>query len=383
MSNPGNSKRWGDVLVPVLGAAVFTVPAIHRVQLTRPSILSLMHGMDDWNSYAQYALDIIKNGVLIHAVEGDYVQPAGFLYNHFVALCLILFNNNLGAVYLVQASLLGVSVGVLYLAFKDHVGTMAKYLLLACLIGFGFIDVYKVYTFRLLSENLALPLTACFFFIYGLNIGSNSYWRLMGLALLLGSATLVRPNMILFAASVALLSLFGMNGLGHSWPQRLVFVGLLLIVLSLLPLRNLAVGESFRLLATDAHYLSHIRKWNAHVPGGNDLGGFMLYIKKFLFCLGFNNVLEPAYSIRPHWMAMWAGVFLWGWQRIAGRQETSSMEWMVLIFLISFYSVIIAVGAISNYGFRLLVPSILIPMGISIKGYESAWSNLIGKTGRT
>jgi hypothetical protein len=49
---------------------------------------------DDWLLYKQYALNILHDGILMPAVAGTYYEPAGFIYNYFIASVFALFGES-------------------------------------------------------------------------------------------------------------------------------------------------------------------------------------------------------------------------------------------------------------------------------------------------
>lgn len=151
----------------------------------------------------------MEDGLLLWRVEGNYVQPPGFLYSYYVALVFALAGSGWGAVYLVQAVLLGVSVGLVYAVFCPGAGPRLRALLLAGLLAFAYLDVFKHYTFRLLSKNLALVLVALFFYQLKGWLGRAGPARaaaaLCGATL--GPALLTRPNLVFFALLLVVLAL--------------------------------------------------------------------------------------------------------------------------------------------------------------------------------
>ncbi|MBP8823208.1 MAG: hypothetical protein KBH07_06160 [Flavobacteriales bacterium] len=353
-------------------ALAFALASLPRIHGAGGSIEDLVTGGDDWNSYAAYAQDLLRNGLLLERIEGNYVQPAGFLYSYFVAACLAVSGNSLGFVYFVQAMLLGLSVAMSWSVFRGMLTRRSRTVLLLCLLLFAVLDVYAHYTFRLLSENLALFLVALFFVQLknwsARNSPSATRTALCGITLAL--VVLTRPNLALFALLMVVL-------LGRPGPGRKVttaevvsFLVFLVGVTSLLALRNFLVSGTLHVLPVDSGYLRFVEGLYAHAASaGPHAVGFHI-LKNILFCSGFLNVLEPSYAIRPHWILMTLGVLFFFRQAVRHRGRLSLLELSTGVFVITFHAVLITFSQLSNYGFRMLVPGLFITLGLSIKGFE-------------
>ncbi len=135
----------------------------------RGRCLSLSGG-DDWFTYESFARDILRHGPLMllgatsgHAAPFHY-QP---LYPYFLALCHVLFGEDLAGILGLQVASL-VFVGILlYLTSEALWGKKeAAFTLLLWLASLPLSSEYIVLSVRLLSENLAFflfPLSALLF----------------------------------------------------------------------------------------------------------------------------------------------------------------------------------------------------------------------------
>ena len=189
-------NRRGDLLTILLCTSIFVFAAIIRVTFNQYSFNELLQGSDDWNRYARYALDIKENGLLIKSLPENYIIPAGFFYNYFVAACFFIFGNNIAAVYVMQCLILGLTVSLTYFLFRSKMKPTTSLLFLITLILFGFSDFFKYYSFRLLSENLAILTVVLFFIFYPKNNSSPSLPYLLLSGLFLGMSVLTRPNIL-------------------------------------------------------------------------------------------------------------------------------------------------------------------------------------------
>jgi len=110
---------------------------------------------DDWLTYKENALSTLDGGLMMPAVRGPYRRPGGFLYNYFLAGLFRALGINASYVYVVQSLLLGVSVSLMYLAFRPCLAPVSGLVYLGAVALFMYAD-YRRFAFRLLSENLLL-----------------------------------------------------------------------------------------------------------------------------------------------------------------------------------------------------------------------------------
>src|SRR2546423_8203070 len=179
-------------------AAVFTALllaiATCRAYPFKDNVNPTISAGNDWLTYKENALSILHDGLAMPKVIGNYTRPGGFLYNYFVAAVFALTGVNSTHVYLVQTVLLGLSVGLMALAFRPFLSQaiVAFYFLL--LAGLCFLEVFCIYTFRLLSENLVIPLLALFCLLAVQTIIKKSFAIAALAGVAAGVCALCRPN---------------------------------------------------------------------------------------------------------------------------------------------------------------------------------------------
>jgi 4-amino-4-deoxy-L-arabinose transferase-like glycosyltransferase len=325
------------------------------------NLLNETAGIDDWNRYARFALDIKHKGLSIPSMQSDYFAPAAFLYNYFLAFCFMLFGENTVPVYILQNLMLGVSVLLVYFSFKDKLRRSISLLFLFTLILFAFIDIGKYYTFRFLSENLSIFLLSLF--IFCLRKKEKAVY-LYASGLVLGLSVLSRPNVLLFAfLFFALLIYYRYTGKIKTkiFPVLLLF----LLVFSLLAFRNFYVTGNFTFLPAEGLLFA---KNSFH-----DFS-FILLIKKVLFCLGILSPLDPALNIRPHWCLMWIFYFGYLFMKWRSKEKTEFNGIILHLLIVSYFgSLIFMAPVINSYGFRLVLPAILfvLPFGfLAVENYR-------------
>ena len=134
------SKRTVDVLL-LFVLLFFILYSLFR-NYSEGSLGEILIGNDDQNSYVNYGLDIKNNGLLISSVDGVYGRPGGSLYNYFIALCFILFGESTTPIYILQGMLLGFSVAIIFLSFRNKMKNITGFLFLTTLFIFALLDVY-------------------------------------------------------------------------------------------------------------------------------------------------------------------------------------------------------------------------------------------------
>jgi hypothetical protein len=311
---------------------------------------------DDWYFYHQYAVSIVRSGWTMPGHPGAYERPGGFLYNYFIALVFLLtgsFNSN--HVYVVQAALVAVSAGLMTLAARSVVQPRTVLLFGAIVTVSLLLDVYKYYAFRLLSENLLIPLLGAWWVAVLAAFRqprSNGRWAASGA--LLGACVLTRPNLLPFAAgAVALVWLTrarcGVSAAGVA-SLALSAAGTLLFLV----VRDRIVGGQWGF-----HVLTFTGSWEDMKPFEWSKEWFAwaasFYAKRTLFALGITQPLAPEFRLRPIWIAGWFGtvVFLW-----RSRLRLQPWQWLMVAFIALYTLPMVAVGQISNYGFRMVMPVI-------------------------
>jgi len=366
-----NKQSQADVLLLLLCISIFTLAAFIRVSLTQYSLHELLTGNEDWNFYARHGLDIKENGLLIKSAAGNYLWPAGFLYNYFVAACFLFFNNSPDAIYIVQSALLGLAVAVTYFLFRNRMKTTTAWIFLFALILFGFADVFKNYSFRLLSENLAILTVVLFFYFFQLNIKKSTPVMQFVAGLFLGVSTLTRPNIlpftVLFFLFLAALSFLKRINVKDYW---LMLLSCFMILL-LLPLRNYLMTGDFAFLPVNGSFTDYMKRENEISLLKEPLPYLGYYGKKILYCLGFLPVLDSNYQVRPHWIMMWAGYFLY--MSACFKNAVKNAEAILHLFIVFFYLTLILIAPIQVYGFRIFLPCLFLVLGFAVMGFEKVF----------
>jgi hypothetical protein len=91
-----------------------------------------------------------------------------------------------------------------------------------------------------------------------------------------------------------------------------------------------------------------------------------VYARRALFTVGFLPAFEPEYKIRPHWLLAWAAFLGYLVQRLGERRAPAFWEAMSLTYLLTYVAPLVAVAAIGNYGFRMLVPAIPVLLALAV-----------------
>ena len=365
----------------------FLVMAVMRLHPFLDDVSLDTTTVDDWITYKRRALSILHDGLVMPIVSGHYDLPSGFLYNYFVAGVFRLFGENSSYVYLVQAALLGLSISAGYLAFRRYMTPGAGFAYLLTLPFFMYVDVFRHYTVTLLSENLLLFLLPLFFFSLLRCFERDSTLYALGAGLVLGLAFLSRPNVILVApATVALLFFYAKNTRRGYLRLPIAFLVAFGLSSSVLLLRNYAVTGEVSLAAvtypgywrTPAMALPDRAGAHSVLPTIATYG--LYYGRRVLFCLGLTFLGSPEYRLRPHWLLMWAGVFLFLASAMRGRR-LEFWEAAALVFVVSYLGPTIAVAQLANYGFRMIVPVVPAALLLSVRGGQ-AWHapRLLGDT---
>jgi len=318
---------------------------------------------DDWLMYRGMAESILDGGWTMPAVPGNYFRPAGFLYNYFVAAVFAGMGRNAVNVYIVQAVLLGVSVALTVIAFRRYLLPVSQFLLAVALAGGAYLDVFRTYTFRLLSENLALFLVACFWVVFMVAIRRRSWIAALGCGAIFGMCGLTRPHLV--PAAPIFVLLFWLWPGGFSGRQTAAFLGGLAAALSFLVIRNYMITGQLSLVVVTGGMPA---RWFGHQDSVSAASAgpiatlvhriqlvVVLYGKRVLYQLGFLSVMFPEYHVRPHWMLAWVGVGAFLLMKI---RSLDPWEWAVILFAGGYLAPLIAVGGMESYGYRMLLPAI-------------------------
>lgn len=354
---------------------IFTLAALFRIYYNDYPSIFIGYGYDDWDRYFLNAIDIKDNGLLIKNVEENYLMPSSFLYNYFLAFCFLIFGINLSVVYFIQSAVLGFSIAVTFILFKDLMSKKISRIFLFSMIFFAFIDIFKYYTFRLLSENIALLTIPLFLFFLKQTLSSNKNVHILNFitGLLLGISVLIRPN--IFPFSLVFLTLLLMFIISNKTKLLAYFylITSYLVIMALLPLRNYFVTGEMSFLPVDGSFIDYIKRENTLSFTEDSINYFRFYYKKIIYIFGFLHNLEPAYSYRPHWMIMWLGYFIYIFSSIKRIVKESNFEIFIHVFIFMFYLIIVLIAPITDYGFRIIIPLLFLVLGFSIIGYKKLY----------
>ena len=382
-----SKRRTGDVLA-ISVIAIFLILSMTRFSAF-DNTLSIILGTagDDWKTYAQYGLNIKHDGILMPALKEPFPISA-FLYPYFIALCFVIFGETTVPIFIIQHFLLGLSVALTYWTFRDKMKNITGLLFLCAMFIFALLDVYKYYSVRLLSENLALFTTASFFYCIIKGLQKNNRALQLAAAMFLGISILIRTNMVLYAIVLVLVILpYYLKQGRRGFMGLLLFISVLVLSSSLLLIRNYIVCKKPIFLPAATASVGYLKLYH-RVPPSVDLSRvysnalytkmhldkdivsyveyvlqrpdmfFWYYFKHLLFCFGFLSFAYPAYRTRPHWVVMWIGYFTYIFLRF--REHTKFEMWEIAVHLyiaIYYGSLILSATQLGNYGFRMLVPA--------------------------
>lgn len=330
-------------------AVVLVGLAVHRVENFQDDVNEASAKGDDWLIYKQNAVSIVEGGLIMPSVKGNYVLPGGFLYNYLVAAVFAATGRqNASFVYVTQAALLAFSVGLMTAAFRDRLQSRTLWCFAIALAATAYIDVFRYYTFKLLSENLVLFCLAGWWLSLMIALRRNSSGLLFLVSGgILGVCILARQNLLPMGPIVVLILW------SRQRRDRLVagaaplFACGVVLCASLIVVRNVAATGRL-----DLSVLAYRSYWIQPPHGLIATAAF--YGKRALFPIGFLPLLSPVYSFRPHWMLAWAGVIAFCVARRAGGFEL--WELLVMMFIVAYLAPIVAVAEITNYGYRMILP---------------------------
>lgn len=301
-------------------------------------------GGDDWHFYKRLALSIVNGGLAMPGIGEYRVVPHGFLYNYFVAAVFAIAGANSTYVYVVQALITGAAVSILWAGCR-HYGAVMAGAMLALGTTTVFIDFTNRLSFRLLSENLFLPLAAAALVLADRAVRRLSVTAAIAAGACLGLAVISRTSVVVWAMAIVAI------GAGATvwlrWPRRLIAAFALAFVaaMMLMPLREYAATGSFTF-----HAITDTKDWIR--PSNEGLVAY--YGKRVAFMLGFTPLLDPEYRIRPHWMLIWLGVSAYAATRVLWRQWPSRLEICVALLIPLYLGPVLLVGGVSNYGGRMV-----------------------------
>jgi hypothetical protein len=250
----------------------------HGINLTHPfaNDVTEADAGDDWREYHLNALSIAQDGPLIVRAKGAYYQPAGFLYNYFIAAVFVVLGPQTGYVYAAHYVLLALGLGLLFLWALRELSFLAATIFVAVSLFVLLVEL-DVLRHKLLSENLVLLLYPAMLLLASIANRRRTLLTLGAAGAVTGLVLLTRPNLLpLPFLTMGALLIFRRE---RRVPQRLgdaavYFVGTL-CTFFLLPLRNLLAS---------GHLVS--ASYATHLPSGPVREQLASIVEKALFCLG-------------------------------------------------------------------------------------------------
>jgi 4-amino-4-deoxy-L-arabinose transferase-like glycosyltransferase len=363
------TKHSGNLLSIAVVLFIFLL-TLFRLYPFQNTLSIILKEVDDWGRYARYAYEIRHQSFFIGSEKTDYFGPAGFLYNYFIALCFYIFGDNIIPVYIIQNLLLGLSVVFIYFTFRDKMEILTANLFLIALLIFSLLDVFKDYSFRLLSENLALFTISAFFLCMIKGVEKNKLSLKLLSAVFLGMSVLSRPNIFPFAiVLILILIIYSIKEKRITIKELFLYLITFSLSMSLLCIRNHVIVGNWMFLPSEG--ISFGKK--AIGLANNSLS---YYIKKAAFCFGILTPVDANYRWRPHWILMWCGFFIYCFFRIKENRKPAFWEAVMLAYIFCYYGLMILVAPqIGCYGFRQLIPATFIVLGFSIMGYDRLLKN--------
>jgi hypothetical protein len=336
-----------QVVTLCIVVAVTAIVFQSRLRALFPLGNDLEQSGDDWWTYHRYAISVVHDGLSMPAVEGAYTRPGGFGYVYFVAACYAVFGVRSEVVYVIQAALLICAVAGFVIAFRQ--GLLYGLLL----VSFVYLDVFRFYTFRLLSENLLIFLLAALFIALDRLMSKRSWLGAVAAGALCGACFLTRPNTVLLAPAWALLLIWQKR-------DRRAIIHALTLLAGLAAMASLIVWRDYAAAGSlDLRVLTTTQDW-PHPSAA-------LYGRRILYVLGDLRALVPEFGALRHWYAAWAGVLLLLIQ-IVRRRQADPLDQAALVFLAAYYGPLIAVADITNYGIRMLIPAMPVVLYLGVRG---------------
>ncbi len=352
------ATRASRIAIYCVLAAALIVAFHSRVQALFPLANDVGPSGDDWWSYHRFAVSVLNGGMSMPAVQGPYTRPGGFGYVYFVAAVYELFGVCSEAVYLIQTFLLALSVLGFVHAFRRRLTPFYLLVYGLLVIVFAYMDHFRFYTFRLLSENLLIFVLAPLFIAFERLLSSGSRLAATATGFLAGVCFLVRPNTLFLAPAWVLLLLYRRRD------RRTIVNGAILIAVVVL-MAGLILWRDYAVTATfDLRVLTTRQDWR-HPLSISD--AFPFYGRRILYVLGYLHGLIAEFGSLRHWYAAWAGVLLLGgWCLRNGQSD--DLDLAAVVFLAAYYGPLIAVADITNYGIRMLTPGMPVVLYLAVRG---------------
>lgn len=410
--------RFGLAVALLVIAALYVPRLIAIFPLEHDVTLSTSEG-DDWWTYHRNAVSVLRRGLTMPSVTGAYVSPAGFGYTYFVALVYAGFGVRSEAVYLIQALLLIASIVGMFAVFRSDLSTEASLAFLIVCAVYMYLDVYRLFTFRLLSENVLFPLFPLLLYLVWKGESSGRPTVMGSAGVVCGLCFLMRPNLVLFGPVTATV-IVACSRRPMAWRVRAasVFLVAFAITFALMPARNYAVTGQFRVPAlTNFSDWSTVRNLIADPPiapeatavtpqflvrvptpepaqpssssaakapetSAPDRGPtgpiarvVSYFVTRLAFLIGIPQFVQPTFRPRPHWMVMWALV---GWYVVQlVHRRPAFLEVLAMSLAVGYLGPLIVTGNISSYGTRMVAPVIPLLVLLAVKGLDVSRSTRV------
>ena len=328
---------------------------------------------DDWLNYKRFASSVVDDGLEMPAVRGNYARPGGILYPYFVALVFSVFGENSAWVYIVQGTLIAIGIVVMAWAFRDRLSEPIALVALMVLAVYCYLDVFRWYSQKLLSENLLYAVIPWFFLalLKARDLQSKSWITVAGV--ILGLAVLTRPNVL--AAGLLILALILIYF--RSQPRVAItlatwfligFVGgqLPLFVRNVVVTGKVTLGTFSPAFQTTHDWLDRDQHDPIEIqPIDREQRPVYYYVDRTLYTLGVTE-----YGLVYRWVVMnlLIGVL------VVACMKHRSIEFgdaALFAFTISYLGPLILFAAIRTYGVRMVLPIIPIHVVLAFRGLTS------------
>jgi hypothetical protein len=342
--------------IAALAAARHRRPLVEDVVTIPVSDVIRGHRMDDWERYKTLALDILDHGPSMPSLQENYYTPGGFLYCYFVAGVYAMLGRNSALVYVVQAMLLPLAIALWFIVGRRVLTpplALAYPLLTAVLL---YRNMYADLTFRLLSENLVMPLIplAVLAFIAARERDSVALHALSGV--LTGIVALTRQNLEFVIPLLALVALlYGRGDRRARIVSACAFIGGAIAGLAPLAIRNGVVTGHFTIASQRQWRLVPKPAWFR----GRATPLLRLFGERALYCLG---ILSPRVSHGVVWAInkqfLLASVAALAQLLLALRtRRLPFIDALCAAWLLAAYIPFVALPSLGGYGMRFQWPT--------------------------
>jgi hypothetical protein len=251
---------------------------------------------------------------------------------------------------------------LIYYAFRKELTGITGIVLLLTLFSVALLDTYKYYSFKLLSENLAIFTLATFVYFVKLGFDKNKVKFQFLATFFLMLSVLIRPT--LFPIAFVYVLFIVIYYFKNPQLKKKNLFGMILFFflgISTLGIRNYLVSGNWIFLPSEGISDS----WKQLLALD-----FTIIYKKILFILGFLSSLNPEYFPRPHWLILILLYCYYLYNRIKNNKSISYSEIIFNGFIICYYTLTILFVTIDSYGFRAILPIQFMLIGVSFLSVE-------------